>query len=168
MTNPTQPTPNFDPITTMFRHNAWANAQLFDLCASLSEAQLATHITGTYGSIRDTLEHIANAERSYLHRINTGEPYRRAKDAPPLTMSEMRESIRASGEGFVATAPRVTAADSVTVDWDGAPRAVPCALLLTQAINHATEHRAQIMTTLTSIGVQPPDLDGWTFFETHG
>jgi len=35
-------------------------------------------------------------------------------------------------------------------------------------INHATEHRAQIMAILTQLGIQPPDLDGWSYFEAQG
>jgi uncharacterized damage-inducible protein DinB len=42
---------------------------------------------------------------------------------------------------------------------------VPKTILLTQAINHATEHRAQIMAILTQLGIQPPDLDGWSYFD---
>ena len=41
--------------------------------------------------------------------------------------------------------------------------ATPAALFLLQAINHATEHRAQIATTLTQLGIEPPVLDGWAF-----
>jgi uncharacterized damage-inducible protein DinB len=55
--------------------------------------------------------------------------------------------------------------DAVQIDWDGTPRDLPKAILLTQAINHATEHRAQVMAILTQIGIQPPDLDGWSYFD---
>jgi uncharacterized damage-inducible protein DinB len=54
----------------------------------------------------------------------------------------------------------------VQINWiDGSTRDVPKAIILNQAINHATEHRAQIMTTLTQLGIQPPDLDSWTYFD---
>ncbi len=43
---------------------------------------------------------------------------------------------------------------------------MPSGLILTQAINHATEHRAQIMTILTQLGIEPPDLSGWAFSNT--
>ena len=92
-------------------------------------------------------------------------PYRRPKDAPLPSMAELQESIRASGEGLVVTAPKVRPEDSLQIDRERGSFRMPSAVLLTQAINHATEHRAQIMATLTQIGVQPPDLDGWTYFE---
>jgi uncharacterized damage-inducible protein DinB len=42
---------------------------------------------------------------------------------------------------------------------------VPKTIILTQVINHATEHRAQVMVLLTQLGIEPPDLQGWTYFD---
>ena len=41
---------------------------------------------------------------------------------------------------------------------------IPVGILLIQAINHATEHRAQVATILTQQGSTPPEMDGWTFW----
>jgi uncharacterized damage-inducible protein DinB len=41
-------------------------------------------------------------------------------------------------------------------------------LILIQAINHGTEHRSQVATILTQLGIQPPGMDGWTYFEDGG
>ncbi len=76
--------------------------------------------------------------------------------------------MRASGAGLIEWAPKVQAGDSVPIDWDdGTVVALPCTILLTQAINHATEHRSQIMAILTHLGIQPPDLDAWSYFEAQ-
>lgn len=154
-----------DPLTTLFSHNLWANLRLLERCAALTDEQLGTSLIGTYGSIRETLEHMVTAERSYFLRVSTGEPYRYPVDAPPLTMAEMREWLEASGRGFIEWAAKVQAEDQVEVEWDGTPRMVPKSILLTQAINHATEHRTQIMAILTQLGIEPPDSDGWSYFD---
>jgi len=154
-----------DTLTTMFHHNRWANLRMLEQCAALTAEQLEATMTGAYGSIRDTLQHIVTAERSYFSRISTGQPYRRPKDAPPMTLDEMTESLRQSGTGLVEWALKVKAEDTVQIDWDGTPRDVPKTIILTQVINHATEHRAQIMAILTQIGIQPPELDSWTYFD---
>lgn len=151
-------------VSTLFRHNLWANTRLFEVCARLTEDQLNQKILGTYGSIHDTLAHIARSEAGYLHRIRTGQPLRRDASAPVPSIDDLLASIRESGQALVDVAPSVTAGDSVTIDWEGSPRAVPCVILLTQAINHATEHRSQVMATLTQIGIEPPSVDGWTYF----
>ena len=153
-----------DTLTTLFRHNRWANVRILERCAGLTDDQLAATIVGAYGSIRDTLQHIVTAERSYFSRISTGQPYRRPEDAPPLTIAEMTESMRTSGSGLIESAPKVQADDTVQVNREGALLDVPKTILLTQAINHATEHRAQIMAILTQLGIQPPNLDSWSYF----
>jgi len=169
MTKSTQPAnsehSSEHPIVALFRHNVWANTVLFAVCAGLTTEQLQTSIVGAYGSVYETLWHIARSERSYLHRLTTGKPYAQPAGQPPPTVAELQESIRASGEGFIGFAPTVLGQDEVEIDWDGTPRMVPCSIILTQAINHATEHRAQIMTTLTQMGIEPPNIDAWSFFE---
>ena len=154
-----------DTLTTLFSHNLWANLLLLERCAALSSEQLDATISGTYGSIRDTLQHIVIAEQSYFSRISTGQRLRRSEDAPPLTIAEMTESVRTTGAGLIEWAPKVQADDTVQLDWEGTPRDVPKTIILTQVINHATEHRAQIMVILTQLGIQPPELDGWTYFD---
>jgi uncharacterized damage-inducible protein DinB len=36
-------------------------------------------------------------------------------------------------------------------------------VVLLQVINHATEHREQIKSMLSALGVTPPEIDGWDF-----
>ena len=157
--------PQTDTLMTMFRHHLWANLELLAVCANLTDEQLNSQIVGGYGSISDTWQHIVSAERGYFSRISTGQQYRRPERAAPLTMAEMAESLRETGAGLIDWAPRVKAEDQVQIDWDGTLRNVPKAILLTQSINHATEHRAQIMAILTQLGIEPPELDGWMYFD---
>jgi uncharacterized damage-inducible protein DinB len=132
----------YETIDTLFRHNLWANTLLIAQCAQLSDEQLNSTVIGTYGSIFDTLEHIANAERSYWHRLKTGQPFRKPEGAPKPTIAELQISILSSGEGLIDIAPTIQPLDGVEVNWEGTPRTVPSAVILTQVINHATEHRA--------------------------
>ena len=154
-----------DTLTTLFSHNLWANLRLLEWCAELSDEQLDATISGAYGSILDTLQHIVTAEQSYFSRISTGQPHRHPANAASLTMAEMMDAVHISGAGLVEWASTVQPNDVVQVDWNGTPRDVPKMIILTQVINHATEHRAQIMAIMTELGVQPPDLDGWTYFD---
>src|SRR5207237_10279983 len=104
-------------------------------------------------------------EQSYFSRISTGQPRHHPEDAPPLTIAEMVESARMTGFGLIEWAPKVQADDSVQLDWEGTPRDVPKTIILTQVINHATEHRAQIKAIMTELGIEPPDLQGWEYFD---
>ena len=158
-----------DTLTTLFGHNLWANTKLLELCATLSDAQLDATLIGTFGTIRETVDHIATAERSYFTRISTGQRYQSREDEAPLTVAAALELLHTTGVGLIEWAPKVKAEDTVDIKWDdGSIKQVPKSMLLTQAINHATEHRSQIMAILTQLGIQPPDLDGWSYFEMQG
>ena len=154
-----------DTITYLYHHHLWANIRLLESCKQLTSEQLQSNLTGTFGSIQETLEHIIRAEKSYISRISTGKPYLHSPAAVPMTIADMIKSARQTGLALVEWAPKVQAGDVVEIDWDGTLRDVPKTVLLTQAINHATEHRAQIMVIMTQLGVEPPNLDSWTYFD---
>jgi uncharacterized damage-inducible protein DinB len=145
-------------------HNAWANDRLIDVCAALTEVQLDTGAEGTFGSIRDTLVHIVEAEQHYLFRL-TGQ-----KAEPPVQeglwpgFDVLREGAAGTGQRF----ERVATDDDPerVVHWiarDGKAAAMPVALYLVQTINHGNEHRSQVATILTHLGIEPPELSGWLF-----
>ena len=154
-----------DTLQIIFNHHLWANLRLFDRCRALTDEQLDSEIIGVYGSIRDTLLHIVRAEQSYFSRISTGKMYVHPTDAPPMTVTDMMAVAQATGEGFIEWAAKVQENDSVKIDWDGTLREVPKTIILNQVINHATEHRSQIMSIMTQIGIEPPDVSSWTYFD---
>ncbi len=154
-----------DTLTTLFRHNLWANLRLLERCAELTNEQMDARIPGSRGSIHDTLLHIVTAEQSYFSRISTGQPHRRPPEAPPMALADMMEAVRTTGLGLTEWASKVQAEDTVQLDWDGTPRDVPKTIILTQVINHATEHREQVKAILTQLGIEPPDLQSWSYFD---
>lgn len=156
-----------DTLTTLFRHHLWANLQLLDQCLKLTDEQLAASIPGSFGTIYETLQHIAKSEQSYFSRISTGQMYHHPEDAPPMTLAEIIEALRTTGTGLIEWAGKVQAQDMVEIDWDGTPRNVPKTILLTQVINHATEHREQVKAILTQLGIEPVDLQGWEYFDQN-
>ena len=39
---------------------------------------------------------------------------------------------------------------------------------LAQVIHHGTDHRSQICTALTALGIEPPAIDVWDYASTEG
>jgi uncharacterized damage-inducible protein DinB len=154
-----------DTLTTLFSHHLWANLRLLEQCAELTEEQLAATIPGARGTIQETLQHIVTSERSYFSRISTGQRYDPPPGAPPMTIADMIESARMTGSDLIEWATKVQPGDTVQIDWDGTPRSVPKTIILTQVINHATEHREQVKATMTQLGIDPPDLQSWAYFD---
>ena len=158
-------------LETLFRHNLWANLAILEACSLLSAEQLQTSAVGGFGSIDETLQHFVSSEESYLYRIRTGTPLVRPENRSRLIMADMRESLLASGMGLIECASKVEATESVGMQWNNGPInklvQVPKAVILAQVINHATEHRAQIMAILTQLGIEPPELSSWAYFEAQ-
>lgn len=156
-----------DGLIDALGHNAWATRELIRVCQGLTEEQLDATTVGTYGSIIDTLRHIVSAEASYLTRLTGEEPSwdRRAAGRPDLDVLAKRiEELAARWERFFRGP--FDAERNLVIRWDdGANYNVPAGVVLAQALHHGNEHRAQICTILTSIGMTPPELGVWEYAE---
>lgn len=156
-----------DGLIDCFRHNAWATREVLSACRGLSDEQLNSVVTGTYGSIIDTLRHTIRAEASYCRRLTGEEPGWLASppDAPDVAELERRhEETTERWERFLASP--FDAERAFIIPWhDDIDRSVPAGVVLTQALHHANEHRTQVCTTLTAIGVESPQLGVWEFAE---
>ena len=84
---------------------------------------------------------------------------------PPLAFAQLQESARTSGEALLALAKDEPAKlpNTTLQTMDGFY--VEPWVVLVQIINHATEHREQIKSMLSNLGITPPDIDGWTYAE---
>lgn len=147
-----------DLPTDFFRQNEWANLTLLEACRGLTEEQLDATSTGTYGSIRDTLIHILSAEAGYARTLGR-EPSPRARyDDPWPGFDALVEMASAAADALVA----VSKTESDRVVRTGDQRFdVEAGVILVQAFHHSTEHRSQINTILTTLGIEPPDLSSW-------
>ncbi|HUG16969.1 MAG TPA: DinB family protein [Thermomicrobiales bacterium] len=157
-----------ESLVEIFRHNAWANQRLFDACDGLSDAQLDATVVGTFGSIRNTLEHIVGAQERYVAALGETGPVDVLRERDLISgLAELRDAARTSSEALIELATHAQSGATVTTAYRGEDYTLPVWLLLVQAINHATEHRAQVAAILTQQGIQPPSMDGWTYHETR-
>src|SRR5262245_20547636 len=56
-------------LSDLFRYNRWANLRLLDTCADLSNEQLDATLSGTFGSVRETLMHLLSSEEGYARTL---------------------------------------------------------------------------------------------------
>jgi uncharacterized damage-inducible protein DinB len=156
-------------MVEFFRHNSMMNQRLLDTCRQLSSKQLSTTATGTYGSIGATLVHIANSQVGYAARLLDIERTVSLQDDPFPGFEPLTERF-ALGDAQLEEAAARTQDRNVQVTGDDPPGKwwMPVSLFLLQAINHGTEHRSQVATILTQLGVEPPEMDGWAYFFASG
>ena len=155
-------------LITLFAHNTWANVKLLDFCAGLDDAQLDATAIGGFGSIRDTLQHIIGAELSYVRRVNgklPSQPFSRDQFAGFAVLKDM---ARWAGDEILLLALS-TREDTLVRQGDGQRMfQYRLASLIVQALTHSTEHRTQIATIITQLGMEPPDMSGWQYMEETG
>jgi len=148
-------------LVKLFEHNNWANLQIIQACSVLSDEQLdAEPRSATKGTIRRTLSHLVTSQQGYLSLLTL--PVESRRDIRP-EFAGLQESARISGEALLSLVrdspaqplqPQLQTKDGYFVEpW----------VVLVQVINHATEHREQIKSMLSALGVTPPDIDGWDY-----
>ena len=160
--------PDNSVLRVLFDHNTWANLKLLDFCEALSDEQLDTSVPGSYGSIRDTLQHIVGSEVSYVHRVNGKLPAERPTRDRFAGFAVLKQAARWAGDELLALA---LSARADTIVQEVEPPAVvryKLASLMVQAINHSTEHRTQVSTIITQLELAPPDMTGWQYMEETG
>jgi uncharacterized damage-inducible protein DinB len=143
-----------------FAHHVWATLRLVDACLALSPQQLETTVPGTYGSILDTLRHCIGSDAWDLF-VATGD---RASiiEEDDMPLSELRAAMESHGLAWSRLLAQDLDPDAVLneVDEDdGYERNITMGIELAAVLQHGADHRSQICTTLTALGVEPPTID---------
>ena len=156
------------PLTDAFGHHAWATLGVLDVCAGLSPEQLDTAVPGTYGSILDTLRHTVGADASYLFVLTRGQ--RPAIDEDVMDIAQLRREMEIDADAWSALVAVELDPDEMLVRRrdDGSQTTASRGVRLAQALHHGTDHRSQICTALTALGIQPPEIDVWDFAYSQG
>ena len=149
------------------QHNSWANQQLLEFCANLTEEQRDWTSPGTYGSIHACLQHILGAESGYLFSLTGGElpPGGRLPESL-VPLDELRSLAQSNAERI----ERVVAAERDPERRITRPSGaiVPATVIVAQFIHHGSDHRAHIGSILGAHGVEGPNLDVWAFGRAVG
>ena len=161
----------------MFRYKTWATLRLIEYCQDLEDEHLDATTPGTYGTIRETLHHIVDAEEGYLSILTrerfpsktAAEAFVRSPDRlpkGPVPLAELAVRIRRMGPHWEAMAQDADLPDRDVTTTDG--WRLPAAVILAQTIQHAGDHRSHVMSILGARRLElpgPNDLDAWGYAE---
>lgn len=175
-------TQSADFVHILLAHNQWANAQVLDRAAQLSDGEFHQRFAIGPGSVHDTLRHIVAAMLRWADRI--GERTLR----PSLDAQERRFSIAELHEhNNAASAQLVEVAGALSAASDGTPSAVADrggssagggwagriefrladgtvyrfskAAAMTHAALHGQHHRTQVVNMFRQLGKPAAELD---------
>lgn len=148
-----------DLITDFIRQNEWANLRLIAACRDLTDEQLDATVDGTYGSIRATFHHIVGAEGGYATQLGVEPAGRLRRDHPWPGWDRLAEQVTEAADALVAA----SANPDRVIRHEGEQEDIDAAVIIIQAYHHGTDHRSQINTILSTLGVEAPDLSSWSW-----
>lgn len=151
-------------LADAFRHHAWATRQVIDACLALTPDQMETSVPGTFGSISETVRHMVSSDAWYLFTLTDDRSH--LIDGAHLGLPEPRAVVERNDAAWSLLLNGELDPDSVLTevdDDDGYQKRAPIGIRLAQALHHGTDHRSQICTALTALGLEPPAIDAWDF-----
>ena len=145
-------------------HHIWATERLIDACDALTPEQLGTPAPGTYGPILDTLRHLVSTDGWYLTFFRDWTNL--VEENGEATLAELRSAITANGAAWMELlSGDLDGERDIVEHGDGWDFHSPLGFRLAQVVHHGTDHRSQVCTALTSLGVEPPAIDVWAYGE---
>jgi len=142
-----------------FTHHVWATLRVIDACLDLSAEELETNVPGTRGPMLETLRHVVASDAEDLSILTGDRAY--SVDTERMSLTEARAVMQRTGSGWADLISGSLDPDAVVHEVDendGFQRWAPVGFRLAGTLEHGTDHRSQICTALTTIGVEPPKI----------
>lgn len=154
-------------LIELIRYNNWANAQVIAACQKLTEEQLIAAAPGAYGPIIATLWHMILAEADYIGRLTGSGPQPPSGWRDQPTLASLAAFAAQVAPALLETIQRVPPDHIVHEEEDGNTLDYKAQLLFIQVINHGIEHRTNITTILSGLGLPALEVDGWGYLFSH-
>ncbi|MFZ9100885.1 MAG: DinB family protein [Candidatus Planktophila sp.] len=141
------------------KHMSWANQEVYKLIIALPDEALDAYATDPEWNVGEILRHIASSAGGYGARL-------KGVDAEvlvrPTTMQELQviaKKLLSSDSELLHLAN--VEDEKIAVTREGRTIHWMRSTIVTQAIHHATEHRAQAVSALEAKGFKAVDLDDY-------
>ena len=156
-------------LNRLLAHMSWANQKTIAHLQTLPEQSLSAFATNQKWQVAEITHHIVDAADAYAFRITGEHPQLPGESIPEIkTISDLALIAKQAEVIDAALLKSVSLADEQIEFTNYAGKLVKRwrSTILSQAIHHATEHRAQIASALEAKGFTPIDLDEldlWAF-----
>jgi uncharacterized damage-inducible protein DinB len=147
----------------LYDYNYWARDRQFEACSKLTDEQFTRPLGGSFGSLRDTLAHIAGAEWIWCERWNGRSPriFPKGDQLPNLgALQEFWRGVERDVRHFLGGVTEASLSQPLTcTNVAGVQWTYPLWQTLFHVANHGTYHRGQVTTLLRQLGASAPALD---------
>lgn len=136
-------------------YNLWANTLLADCCSQLPEALLEQTFAGSFGSIRDTVLHMLDAESIWWQRIKLQDSIIRPGDGFIGSTADAFKLLKQQDESWKSWIEHASiAALQHEFSYRNTKRekfTQPTYQVLLHLFNHGTYHRGQLVNHLHNV-----------------
>lgn len=160
---------NIDAVRQMHDYSRWAFERLWACIESLTEAQFTEPLDYSLGSIRNQMVHVIGVEDRWFARLSqrTVPPFPEADDFP--TIAAVKAEWQRVSDANLAQLQHWNDADlAVEIVYDmphrGGMKRDARWQILAHVLNHATDHRAQILAGLHRLGAPTIEQDAMFYF----
>jgi uncharacterized damage-inducible protein DinB len=167
----------------LLQHMAWANEGILNKVSQLPDEALDSYLVNPEWTAREIARHIASSATWYGWRLLDKSAFTEADhqewqrkldltEIPPVTSKDVQTTIAyAKAADAVLLEAAALPEGDVVREWKGATIIRKRSTILSQAIHHATEHRAQLVSALEYKGfttINLDDYDLWNYADTIG
>lgn len=150
-------------LRRLYDYNYWANGKLLAVVSQLTPEEFTREVSGSYGSIRNSLVHVLSAEWGWLDRCGgrARGPKLDAADYPDVsTLIDTWTRVA----GWMRTFLSDLADDDLARNVEfaigtGAKHVVALGDLMHHSVIHAVHHRGQVAVMLRTLGHTPGNFD---------
>ena len=148
-----KPTMNVQDFARLFDYMYWANCQMLHCVGSLNETQVQTDLSYSIGSVQSQLAHMVSMDNLWINYLWHGEVeflnkgyFKSLND-----IYEEWQALEEETRDYLSTLTNDDLERTVTPAFLDLP---PMSLrdVLLQIINHATDHRAQVLAGIHHLG----------------
>jgi len=146
-------------LQNLVDYHYWARDRVLEAAARLDAVRYGQPLGGSFGSVRDTLNHVYGAEVLWLRRWQGDSPA-----GFPEAMPESAAALRAAWKrqeaamrAFLSTLDDAALERIIGYrNLAGVPGESALWEMLAHVVNHASYHRGQVTTLLRQLGAAPP------------
>jgi uncharacterized damage-inducible protein DinB len=143
---------------------AWANQKVYQAVETLPDESLQSYVVNKEWTAYEIIFHICQSAGFYVWRLGIGEKPEDIEE--PAKVATLRKLLEIHDKNLLLAVGQedreieFKQQDKLIYRW--------ASTILTKAVHHATEHRAQLIDTLEYKGFKPinlDDIDLWAFDE---
>jgi uncharacterized damage-inducible protein DinB len=149
----------FEDVNLLVDYNYWARDRLLEAVEALTPEQFLRDMGNSFGSVRDTVAHICDAEHIWLSRWRGEQPtgFQKPDRMPDVAAArrEWAELERGMRDVLARFGPEAVERTIEYKDMRGAARSDVFWQMVQHVVNHGSYHRGQVTTMLRQLGAQP-------------